>query len=53
MRTPSPATLRLLARFALILLGLVVWLCALLLLLEMTRQLLDTLRFIVELGGMQ
>jgi hypothetical protein len=37
---------------ALLLVGIMVWLVALLLLLEVTRQLLDTVRFIVELAQM-
>jgi len=37
---------------ALLLLGIAVWVVALLLLLEVARQLLDTLRFIVEIAQM-
>ena len=53
MRLPSPATLSLLGRVALLLLGVAVWIIGILLLLEVARQLLDVLRFVVELGGMQ
>jgi len=37
---------------ALLLVGVAVWVVALLLLLEVARQLLDTLRFVVELAQM-
>jgi hypothetical protein len=46
------ATRHAVALFSLLLLAISVWVIVLLLLLEVSRQLLDTLRFIVELGAM-
>jgi len=53
MRLPPPSTFSAVARVALLLLGMGLWVVCILLLLEITRQALDVLRFIVELGSMQ
>jgi len=49
MHRPKAQTIALVAA---LLVGVAVWVLALLLLLEVTRQLLDTVRFIVELAQM-
>lgn len=53
MKLPHHATLQLLGRVAILLLGIMLWIVCIVLLLEITRQLLDTLRFIVQLGSMK
>lgn len=52
MRLPSSTTRHAAALFALLLLAIGMWTIVLLLFLELSRQLLDTLRFIVDLGAM-
>ena len=51
VRLPSKSTLSILGRVALLLVGVMFWIIGVLLLLEVTRQLLEVLRFIVELGS--
>jgi len=53
MKHPTGATLSIAGRVALLLVGVSVWVIVILLLLETTRQLIDTLRFIVELAHME
>ncbi len=53
MRLPPPSTFSAVGRVALLLLGVVMWVICILLLLEITREALDVLRYIVELGSME
>lgn len=52
MKLPSHSTLQLVARVAVLILALALWVLCIWLLMEITTQLLDTLRFIVDLGAM-
>lgn len=52
VKLPSHSTLQLIARVAVLILALALWVLCIWLLMEITTQLLDTLRFIVDLGAM-
>lgn len=53
MKLPAPATIQLLVRVAVLIAALAIWVLALLLLMEVTRQLLDTMAFIIDIARMR
>lgn len=52
MALPRSTTLQLLGRVAILFVAVALWVVCIILLMEITRTLVDTLRFIVELGSM-
>jgi hypothetical protein len=51
VKLPTKSTLSVFGRVALLLVGISFWIIGVLLLLEVTRQLIEVLRFVVELGS--
>lgn len=52
VKLPRSTTLEMLARVVILILAIALWVLCIWLLMEVTMQLLDTLRFIVDLGAM-